>query len=1210
MVIDENTESHRRIRKCYIFKFFLLFIDYLLNISGLRIEFYPALCDPNQGSHAMAIKSLSIFLLLLAPNLFASEPEWIPLSSDIPVPSNIQVIHSSQTAVTLHLSLKGFWLDTFTTPHGTACSLLADNAFPIQLNDCPELITFTGSIVIPSRGEMIITVDNAKYIEYHNIIIRSRSEEGMRNNDVNGSASPLPSYEKDEFFPGSLASLSDPYLIRKVRGQDVNIMPFQYNPVTKVLRVYDGITVHLQCNGSSGLNTIDGIVAGGYEREFSTICSRHFINYIKESNTREGDDQPAPNMLIISYGKFIGALQPFIEWKMKKGIATDVVDIADIGDAQHVKSYVKNYYDEHGLTYLLLVGDNEYIPSVSTDAGLSDNSYGYVSGDDHYPDVFVGRLPATTAAQVSIQVERILRYEQCLFTDDDWLTRTTGIASSLGPGDNGEYDFEHVRILQTDLKKAFSLGPVELFDGDQGGEDQQGNPTAAMVKDVVEKGTGMIIYTGLGNHDSWFTSLFRKEDATRLTNYDKYPIILSAGCNGGDFGQPECLAESWLRASRNGQPTGAVAVLMPSGPLGWSPPMHAQDEMIRILTDSSYRADNPTFGAVTMEGCMAMNSKYGPGAYAMTDVWTVFGDPSMTIMTAPPVEMHVTVPPEVSADATGITVRSDAEKATVALTSGQKIIGTASVKNGTATVTFLNKPDPGILTVAVTSFNRKPVVTTIPVINYPDHLHCKMPEDYQQMVFPRTQFQWDEGIGGKPVYYKIYLGTDNPPSNVLKGCIINDTVYTSGQDLAYDHDYFWRVDAYNDFGHSTGNIWHFRTIRPPDENFEIDFLRDQWYLEGFQSWYIDDSIAFRGTRSCRSGKIKDSESSSLIYHSNNATSDFVSFWVRVSSEAGHDKFQFLVDGFMEEEWSGEVDWSHHIYAIAPGIHVLEWRYTKDAAGYEGLDGVWLDDLYLPDNGSLKVDAGPDEEICMDEAHPLSGKARNFTSVKWTTTGNGYFDNPSNLSPVYFPAEKDYKMQEINVTLTGYNQYTLTNVKSEKTLSFTALPTTMENFHDTIINNSNGNRFELYDVYSPDITSYLWMPSGETTSDYYFNPQTYHPGTHCITLQVTTTSGCHFSKQACITFSDNSDKLSDHELHLLTYPNPCHGMFTAVIRSGQIDQVDLHIYNLVGQPVYQNDRLKVTYFYSAQIDLSHLPKGVYFVEIKGNDDGYQEKLIIQ
>jgi hypothetical protein len=1210
MLINENRKD-RGITKGYIFEFCLLLIDYLFKISGLKSTFYPALCDPNQGSHAMAIKSLSIFLLLVAPSLFASEPEWIPLSSDIPVASNIQLIHSSPTAVSLRLSLKGFWLDTFSTPQGAACSLRADNAFPIHINDCPELITFTSSIIISSHGEMTITIENTGYTEYHNIIIRSRSEKSSRNsNEVDRFTTLLPSYEKDEFLPRSLAYLSDPYLIRNVRGQDVNIMPFQYDPVTKVLRVYDDIIVHLQCHGSSGLNTVEGIVAQGSEREFSAICSRHFINFTEESNTRDGDDQPATNMLIISYGDFIEALQPFIEWKIKKGIATDVVDIADIGDAQHVKSYVKKYYDEHGLTYLLLVGDKEYVPSVVTDAGLSDNSYGYVSGNDHYPDVFVGRLPAATAGQVSLQVKRILRYEQCLFTDNDWLTRTTGIASSLGPGDDGEYDYEHVRALQTDLKKAFGVEPVELFDGDQGGVDHQGNPTAAMVKEAVEKGTCMIIYTGLGDHDSWFTTQYRSADVSLLSNYDRYPIILSAGCQGGDFGQPECLAQAWLRASRNGQPTGAVAVLMPSGSLGWSPPMHAQDEMIRILTDSRDQENNPTFGAVSMEGCMAMNSKYGPGAYAMTDIWTVFGDPSMMVMTSPPAEMQVTTPQVVATDASGINIHCDAENATVALTSGRHIVGTGGVKNGNATVRFIDQPDPGTLTVTVTSFNHKPFITAIPVINYPYHLQCKVPEDYQQMVFPVTLLQWNKGTGGKPVYYKIYLGTDNPPSNVVNGNITNDTTYTPSQDLAYDQDYFWRVDAYNDYGHSTGDIWHFRTIRPPDENFEADFPRDQWYLQGAQPWYIDNTISFRGSRSCRSGMIKDNESSSLIYHSDNTTDDFVSFWVRVSSEAGHDKLQFLIDGFMKEEWSGEIEWSHHISAVAPGIHLLEWRYTKDTGEYEGIDGAWLDDLYLPGNGGLEIDAGPDEEICMEEAHPLSGNARNFTSVKWSTTGNGYFDNPANLNPVYFPNVNDYNGQKIIVTLTGYNQYTSTNVKSAKTLSFTALPTTMENFHDTIIHNCNSNKFELYDVYSPDIASYLWMPSGETFSDYYFDPQTYHTGTHCITLEVTTTSGCHFIKQACITFSDNSDKLSGHGLRLLIYPNPCHGMFTAVIRSGQTDQVDLHIYNIMGKPVYQHDRLKVTHYYSGQIDLSHLPKGIYFVEIKENDESYRQKLVIQ
>ena len=59
-------------------------------------------------------------------------------------------------------------------------------------------------------------------------------------------------------------------------------------------------------------------------------------------------------MLIICYGPFIESMQPFIEWKTKRGMQTELVDVADIGDADAIKTYVEEYYYTYGLNFLLL----------------------------------------------------------------------------------------------------------------------------------------------------------------------------------------------------------------------------------------------------------------------------------------------------------------------------------------------------------------------------------------------------------------------------------------------------------------------------------------------------------------------------------------------------------------------------------------------------------------------------------------------------------------------------------------------------------------------------------------------------------------------------------------------------------------------------------------------------------------------------------------
>ncbi len=71
-----------------------------------------------------------------------------------------------------------------------------------------------------------------------------------------------------------------------------------------------------------------------------------------------------------------------------------------------------------------------------------------------YPDIFIGRFSAETAAQVTAQINKAIVYERDLTTTDNWLSKALGIASAEGggtQGDNGESDIAHMNLIRTDL---------------------------------------------------------------------------------------------------------------------------------------------------------------------------------------------------------------------------------------------------------------------------------------------------------------------------------------------------------------------------------------------------------------------------------------------------------------------------------------------------------------------------------------------------------------------------------------------------------------------------------------------------------------------------------------------------------------------------------------------------------------------------------------
>lgn len=73
---------------------------------------------------------------------------------------------------------------------------------------------------------------------------------------------------------------------------------------------------------------------------------------------------------------------------------------------------------------------------------------------------------------------------------------------------------------------------------------------------------------------------------------------------------------------------------------------------------------------------------------------------------------------------------------------------------------------------------------------------------------------------------------------------------------------------------------------------------------------------------------------------------------KVWSEATHDWLEFYIDGVLQDHISGYTAWSQKTYNIKPGSHYISWKYVKDAAGTNGQDCGWVDNVqysYVPFN---------------------------------------------------------------------------------------------------------------------------------------------------------------------------------------------------------------------------------------------------------------------
>jgi len=77
-----------------------------------------------------------------------------------------------------------------------------------------------------------------------------------------------------------------------------------------------------------------------------------------------------------------------------------------------------------------------------------------------------------------------------------------------------------------------------------------------------------------------------------------------------------------------------------------------------------------------------------------------------------------------------------------------------------------------------------------------------------------ANLSWASG-GGNVEGYKVYLGTDNPPTNLVNGTIQTGTSFDPA-DFSYNTPYFWKIVPYNSYGDALNcPVWTFTTLADP-----------------------------------------------------------------------------------------------------------------------------------------------------------------------------------------------------------------------------------------------------------------------------------------------------------------------------------------------------------------------------------------------------------
>jgi gliding motility-associated-like protein len=111
--------------------------------------------------------------------------------------------------------------------------------------------------------------------------------------------------------------------------------------------------------------------------------------------------------------------------------------------------------------------------------------------------------------------------------------------------------------------------------------------------------------------------------------------------------------------------------------------------------------------------------------------------------------------------------------------------------------------------------------------------------------------------------------------------------------------------------------------------------------------------------------------------------------------------------------------------------------TLTASPNTGCTTAAVSTMTITINGTATASAGPNATICEGSQYTLSGSAAtNYSSLHWTTTGTGSFDDVTLLHPIYTPSLTDIAAGSVILTLQVNANAPCTNVTSSMTLSIT------------------------------------------------------------------------------------------------------------------------------------------------------------------------------
>jgi hypothetical protein len=535
-------------------------------------------------------------------------------------------------------------------------------------------------------------------------------------------------YALNQFTGGELATVEVSGYLRGVRLGNLVISPIQYNPVTNTIRVYNNLVVDVRFTGAN-LSKTTGTRAL-YDSPYFRSIYKDVINLQPvTTDSRDTLSKPPIKYVIVSDPMFQAQLQPFIQWKTKKGftVVEAYTDDPAVGNTfNSIKAYLQGLYtsatpDDPAPTFVLFVGDVDQVPAYNCGAHVSDLYYCEYNGD-YLPEVYYGRFSATSTSELQPQIDKTLEYEQYLMPDPSFLGECVMVAGhdpSYGPlYGNGQINYGTTYYFN----EAHGLLSHTYLQPEPSGGNYAQN-----IRSNVSDGVAFANYTAHGSPSGWADPSFSINDVANLQNAHKYPLMVGNCCQSSTYNQ-NCFGEALLRA----QNKGAVGYIGASDYSYWDEDFYWGVGTGPIVVNPTYETTGlgsydrtfhdhgepmtewySTQDQMVFAGNLAVQASNSGMKQYYWEAYCLMGDPSLMIYYSVPPAMQTTYAPLLPLGSADFEIETE-PYAYIAITRNNVIHGVAEAdENGHAVMSIIPFTDPGYADIVITKQNFQPFIDSV-----------------------------------------------------------------------------------------------------------------------------------------------------------------------------------------------------------------------------------------------------------------------------------------------------------------------------------------------------------------------------------------------------------------------------------------------------------------------------------------------------------------